>query len=70
MDIGIDMMQPIMLMVPQPLAPADHIEHAAHEAVDGFAVGVAPVCPIMHDVETYQRTPLRQRKHRQHGHEE
>jgi len=70
MDVGIDMMQPIMLVAPQPLAPAEHIEHAAHEPVDGFAVGVSPVCPIMHDVATYQRQSLRQRKHRKHGHEE
>ena len=70
LDIGIDMMQPIMLVAPEPLAPADHIEHAAHEPVEGCAVGVAPVCPIMHEVETHQRTPLRQRKHHEYGHEE
>src|SRR5688500_9612685 len=70
MDVGIDMMQPIMLVAPQHLAAADHIEHAAHEPVDGCAVGVAPMCPIMHDVETHQRTPLRQRKYSEHGYGE
>src|SRR2546427_6814090 len=70
MNVGIDMMQPIMLVAPQPLAPAEHIEHAAHEPVNHFAVGIALVCPIMHDVETHQRTPLRQRENRQYGHEE
>ena len=47
MDIGIGMMQPIMLVTPQPLAPAEYIEHAAHEPVRSFVAGVAPVCPIM-----------------------
>src|SRR5262245_37152318 len=70
MDVGIDMMQPIMLVTPQHLAAADHIEHTSHEPVDSFVVSIALVRPIVHDVETYQRTPLGQRTNSKYGDEE
>ena len=70
MDVGIDMMQLIMLLAPQHLAPPEQIERASHEPVDFFVFGVAIVRTIMRDIETHQRKTLCQRKHREHCHDE
>ena len=51
MNFGIDMMQPVMLVAPHQLTPAEHIEHPAHESVDDGAARVALMGAIMHDVE-------------------
>ena len=68
-DIGVGVMQDVVLLPPQKMAASDHFHREAQHAIDFAAFRIASVVAVVHDVESDEHEPLRNTESHDRGHE-